>query len=311
MRVTSLCVAVCLSVIGTASSLLAQNEPRSEVLRAIGDGYPIHITYYPVNAEIATAAGGAQNSPVVVLLHGANENRLLWDKGSAPRGVNPFPVELQNRGYAVISVDLRKHGESVPPGEKEPMIGPNDYAAMLGDLAAVKKFIYDEHQRKNLNMNKMGIVCVGMSVPVALAFSENDWKIRPFDDHAVPAMRTPRGQDVRAIVMISPELTAGKVQSTRSLNFLRASELNVAFQIVAGADDTATMKNADSLFKVVSATNKDAERIEMVSPKLKDRGIELMTKPTQFAFIPVLKFLDTHLKPVDSPWRDRRSRLEQ
>jgi len=307
----SLIVSATLFAVFAGSPLLAQNEPKTEVLRAAGDGYPIHITYYPVNAEAAAAGGGAQNSPVVVLLHGANENRLLWDKGSAPRGVNPFPSELQNRGYAVITVDLRKHGESVPPGEKEPMIGPNDYAGMLGDLAAVKKFIFDEHQRKALNMNKTGIIAVGMSVPIALAFAEADWKMRPYDDHALAAMRTPRGQDIRALVLISPELSSGKVQGSRSASFLRAPEFNIAIQIVAGADDTQTMKNADSLFKVVSANNKNTERFELVSPKLKDRGIELMTKPTQFAFIPILKFLDTHLKTVDSTWQDRRSRAER
>ncbi|MCA8998723.1 MAG: hypothetical protein KDA80_17110 [Planctomycetaceae bacterium] len=297
--------AMCFALVFVHSAF-AQNEPISEVLQGAGDQYPIHITYYPVNQEAAAGTGGAQNAPVVVILHDSTESRLRWDKASAPPGVNPFPVELQNRGYAVVTVDLRKHGESVPPGEKEPRIFPNDYGLMVADLGVVKSFVYDQHQRQNLNMNKMGIIAVGMSVPISLAFAEADWRQFPYDDHAIPAMRTPRGQDVRVMVFLSPQTSAGRVHGARSASFVRAPEFGIAFQVVAGADDSKGIRDAESLYKILSATNKDSDRIEMVSPKLKDRGIELMRQRPQFVYVPVLKFLDDHLKTINSKWIDRR-----
>ncbi|WP_437204575.1 alpha/beta hydrolase [Planctomicrobium sp. SH664] len=299
----AICWMVCCS-----TTLLAQQESRHEVLRSATDGTPIHITYYPVNPTDTVA--GANGAPVVILLHSRDEQRLNWDKSSSSGANPPFPEKLAQSGYAVITVDLRKHGESVIKGREEPP-GPLDYEQMvLGDLVAVKKFIYDEHQAQRLNMNKIGIIGVGMSVPVATAFAEFDWKQVPFDDAPTPEGRTPRGQDVRALVLISPEANVAKVNASKSLIYLRNPNFRIALMIVAGSGDSASQKTAEQLNKVFTATNRGATRIELLTPDSKDRGIALMRKDSRFAYSPILKFLDTNLKAVDSPWRDRKSRLE-
>ncbi|MBM4076319.1 MAG: alpha/beta fold hydrolase, partial [Planctomycetes bacterium] len=101
-----------------------------------------------------------QNASVVVMLHGQGGNRQVW-KG--------FAETLQKAGYAVVTVDLRGHGESSggsgsstsgkKGGNEHSTPKGKDYEAMIaGDMEAVKKFLFDEHQKKQLNMNKLGIV---------------------------------------------------------------------------------------------------------------------------------------------------------
>lgn len=293
----------------SAAGLLAQ-ESRHEVLRSAADGFPIHITYYPAAAD---GSGNSMNAPVVILLPGAGESRLTWDKNSSPRQTDPFPVELQKRGYAVIAVDLRKHGESVIPG-KEDKIRPLDYEWMFkSDLVAVKGFIYDEHQKQRLNMAKTAVIGSGMSAPLALAFAELDWKLPPYDDAPIPANRTPRGQDVKALILLSPDASAGRVQSSRSLNYLKTPVLGLSLQIIAGSEEARAFKQAESLYQVFEGPNKDkaGSRLELVSPKVADQGLTLMTKDVRLAYLPMLKFLDTNLKGLSIPWQDRRSRLER
>src|SRR5947209_5052686 len=73
-------------------------EPRNEILRT-EDGVSLHITYFKSNEE--------KEAPVIVLLHMKDGNRFVWQ--GKPDG---FALKLQANGYAVITVDLRHHGES-------------------------------------------------------------------------------------------------------------------------------------------------------------------------------------------------------
>lgn len=310
MRIPIL-VACIFGGLAVSQPLLAQDAGTSSdmVLDAEGDGFPIHITYFPAKPE--AVSGGLENAPVVILLHGEQESRLLWNKGSAVRGGNPFPVALQLAGYAVVSVDLRKHGESVIEGEKMD-VRPDDYGKMvLGDMRAVKEFLKKEHQKQNLNMRKTGIVASGMSAPVALAFAEFDWRQRPYDDAPLPAQRTPRGQDIQTIILLSPEKNVGRVQSTKPISFLRNPLFNIAFQVVVGAEDTKGFKDAKTMYDSFASFKDNKDRCEFVTPPLKDQGIALLQRPPVAAFLPMLKFLDTHLKTRDFEWRDRRSALER
>lgn len=289
--------------------VFAQDETSEEILRVKEDHFPIHISYFPALTD--AVVGGLSNAPVVILLHGEKESRIVWNKGSAPRGTNPFPVELQKRGYAVISVDLRKHGESLEGDQKE-TIRPDDYSKMvLGDMKAVKDFIQEEHQQQRLNMRKTAIIGSGMGAPVATAFAEYDWRQVPYDDHAILAQKTPRGQDIQVLILISPDVGAGKLRTSRSIGFLKAPAINLALQIIVGEDDATNFRTAKSLYQNFTSLKGNEDRAELVAPKLKDSGLALMRQPPAVAYVPMLKFLDDHLKTRDFPWQDRRSRLER
>ncbi len=289
----------------------AQSEGRREVLRA-PDGFPIHITYFPFKESKENPGATPLTAPVVVLLHGGGENRLLWEKNSSPREQDPFPILLQKRGYIVVTVDLRKHGDSViPEGNME--VGPNDYPAMLaGDMAAVQDFLFSEHQSQRLNMQKLGIIAIGPSAAVATAYAAFNWSLPPFDDAPIPANRTPRGQDVKAIILISPDTAAGRLKTGTSLRTLKGLTPFIALQVVVGAKDQAAKRQAESIFNsyvTSSKSSKEPSRSEFLTPDTKESGMALFRQPTVYAF--ALKFLETNLKPLDIPWRDRRSQLER
>jgi pimeloyl-ACP methyl ester carboxylesterase len=283
------------------SAAHAQGQPQQLKAR---DGHPVFITYYSPAAE--KTPKGKLESPVVVLLHGTGGNRLQWDKGTA------LPTLLVDKGYAVISVDLRKHGESVVDGKKGETPVPADFGKMVqGDLAAVKQFIYEEHQNQQLNMNKMAIVAVDMSAPLALAFAELDWKQAPFDDSALPANRTPRGQDVRCVVLISPDANSGTVRSNAAMNFLKGPRVQMALQILVGDEDTAGKKEAETLHKVFTTIKTNEERVNYFAvPRQKDHGMALVMKDRNLPPF-IVQFLDTQFAKLGNPWQDRRSRLDR
>src|SRR6185295_10309173 len=68
-------------------------------------GWPLRLTYYKSTE--------GKDASVVVLLHSKGESRLVW---TAPKG---FAEQLNSKGFAVVAVDLRKHGQSKPGAEDE------------------------------------------------------------------------------------------------------------------------------------------------------------------------------------------------
>ena len=290
-----------------APSVSAEPTLRPEVVDA-PDKFPIKFSYYPALAE--KNPDGLSKAGVVVLLHGDKGSRINWDKGSSPAGKPSFPAVLQDQGYAVVTVDLRKHGQSVIEGREDPLQN-DDYLKMAaGDLKAVKDFLQIEHQAKNLNMGKMAIIAAGFSAPVATAFAQFDWEQKPHDDSPLPESRTPRGQDVKAIILLSPDPTAGRLKTTQSLAYLNRQ--NLAIQLLVGKQDTLDKGATQNCYKACGAdSKKSVGRVELVELEMKERGTDLFGKAPQLVETPVLKFLDTHLKKLNITWVDRRSRLDR
>lgn len=285
-------------------------QSQAESVDGVG-GWPIRFSYFPALKKLPGSGDvDVKKAPVVILMHGQDGDRSFWDKRSAPPGGNgkAFAEVLQSQGFAVVSLDLRKHGESKREGESR--IVATDYELMVGDLAAVKDFIMKEHQQERLNMAKLGIVALDDSVPVATTFAEMDWKLLPYDDHAIPSERTPRGQDVKCLVLISPSTNAGKTQAANSLRYLANPNFNIAFMFAAGSKDSTGMKSARTLYKMVS-NRVDAEHGKLEQFDTNERSQHLFGNPRVRAEIPILQFLITHLRERDIPWQDRRSRTDR
>ena len=188
----SVCVAT-VFICSTLPAVAQETVARTVVVNSEADGLPIAATYWP--ADPGKVASGTENAAVVILLHGANGDRLVWEKKPTIFEKKPFAEVLHNEGFAVVTVDLRGHGESPLPDGRP--VRAADYQPMLGDLEAVKKFLMDEHTAKRLNINKLGIVAADDSVPVAMEYTQYDWKKPDYDDAPTASQRTPRGRDVR------------------------------------------------------------------------------------------------------------------
>lgn len=292
-------------------------EPENKTLQT-KDGVPIHITYYK------SLLG--KEAPVIVLLHIKDGNRFVWQKGFAER--------LQADGYAVITVDLRGHGESKgaaasttgnvnqtsdkdkkKPGSTGKKAGgielkPADYEAMVAlDMEAVKKFIYEENQAENLNMNKTGIVGPEMGASIAAFAAVADWNKAPHPD-GQPGFQTPRGQDVRALVLISPQTSYHGLVMSKAINDLRNPAFNIAFLIGWGKGDPQDKGQAKKIYDQAAALPGSEKRMYKQEYAGKLSGTDLLGKRVGIEEH-MLAFFSEHLKKLDAPWRDRQSKLDK
>jgi pimeloyl-ACP methyl ester carboxylesterase len=294
----------------------AQGNQATHIERVLQteDDWQIYITYYPLTSKQESVT---KNAPVVVLLHGDKENRLIWE------GEKGLAGWLQREGFAVITVDLRKHGQSTNVARSagdSPAGGKNteatnvqgvDYSNMVEqDLPAVKKFIYEQHQLKHLNMNKMGIVAAETSAAVAVCFAGDDWSKAPYDDAPTDEGKTPRGQDVRALVLLSPPQKARGLPFSEALTAVRNPDWNIAFLTLYGNRNKADSSAIATHRRQFGPTKANKDRIYLHGYNVNLRGTDLLAKKEIDAESIIVEFLKLHLKDLkDSEWRDRQSRL--
>lgn len=308
----AVCAVLAICFCGSSvNSVHAQNEkkqlkkPQTVSFRT-RDKLELAGTYYESNT--------GKEAPVVVLLHGEGGNRLDWKYG--------LGGSLQRAGYAVITVDLRKHGQSKkgsgnkttrkkPRGRKgkdSVNLKPVDYKNMVAyDLEAVKKFIYEENQAGKLNMNKTGLVGAEMGAAVAVSFAWNDWLKKPHPD-GVGAARTPKGQDVRALVLLTPEKING-IPYAKPLTTLRDPNLEIAFLFGVGRGDKQVKANAQRLFDLINKFTPNRDRTYFRTFPGGLRGAEILSRKELKAEAQIIEFLGRHLKSLPSTWRDRKSKL--
>jgi len=285
-------------------SVPGKGEPKDIPLRA-NDGWQIHATYFE--------SPGGKESPVVILLTGTEgpdktgaRNRRVWQ---------PTALSLQKSGFAVVTVDLRKHGDSIPTatGSESSAIkaSADDYPLMAAaDLEAVKAFLMEEHTAERLNIRKLGIVSMGSSSMVAAAFAVADWAKPPYPDAPTLATRTPRGQDVRALIMYSPNTSVKGLNSNVILKNLKP--LQVAVYVVASKDNKDDARNADKVFKAVELKEeqfKEFRKTTLAPGEIRSEGF-LEGRFSEATNKDITEFLTRSLKELDAPWVSRKSRLE-
>ncbi len=290
---------------GTALCQQVANKGVREEKLAAGDGWPIHATYYE--------SAGGKESPAVILLAGAEgvdkkdaRNRRVWQNTA---------LALQKNGFAVIAVDLRKHGDSVPEqAEGQPLaikMAPNDYVLMATlDLEAVKEFLLEEHKNEKLNIRKTGVVAVGSSAMVAASFAAADWVRKPYPDGPTPDSSTPRGQDIRSLIMYSPNTSVKGLNSYAIMKVLSGRE--IAIHVVASKDVKEDFKNAEKIYKSVESKNelyKDGRKLTTAAGDITAEGFleGRFADPTNKD---ITEFLTKSLTELDMPWASRKSRLE-
>jgi dienelactone hydrolase len=88
---------------------------------------------------------------------------------------NDFASTLSNKsnGYAVLSIDLRGHGESTASQNGNTILSfqsstPNDFNKMVLDVKAAKQFLITQ---KNINPNNVAIVGASIGANVALNYA--------------------------------------------------------------------------------------------------------------------------------------------
>ncbi len=157
-----------------------------DVVMTTSDGLRLAATYY--------AGSKGKDTVPIVLLHGLRGSRK--DYVGLARA-------LQNQGHAVVVPDLRGHGDSLIRRDGKPLNAPklseSDYQRMVSmDVPRILEFLIQQNNAGELNVEKLCVVGADMGASVALIWSYVNW-LHP------PAQGKKRGQDVKAVVAISPK----------------------------------------------------------------------------------------------------------
>ena len=169
-----------------------------------GDKVLIAGTYYspsPSNKNTSTDA--------IILLHMLGRDRNDW---------NTFASTLSNssNGYAVLSIDLRGHGESVNQNGKAisfQSFTPIDFNKMVLDVKASKQFLVTQ---KDINPNNIAIVGASIGANVALNYAASD-------------------PSIKAVVLLSPGVNYKGVTTSDSIR----KYVNPIYMVTAGKDPIA------------------------------------------------------------------------
>ncbi|MGC3970404.1 MAG: hypothetical protein QM775_24645 [Pirellulales bacterium] len=195
------CLVAAVAVSPATGQDLAKLPPPEELILDTKDGVKLAATYL--------ASNKGKDAPAIILLHMFKGNR---------RDVLALGELLQKEGCAVIMPDLRGHGESTTAfvnGKEvkfEAATMPvGQFANMITqDMEAVKKKLVEENNAGKLNIERLGIVGAEMSNQVAAKWTVMDWSWP-----VLPSRK--QGQDVKAIVMLSPTMSFRTLNMSRDL----------------------------------------------------------------------------------------------
>ena len=301
-RLSRLLLAACLAASAHWSADLARAQdetqkhydpvPRTLIAK---DEAQIKITYYQ--------SGRGKDAPVVILLHNKDGNRFIW----GGKNSGGFADRLQNEGYAVVAVDLRGHGESSELKRGKGDFRRADYLAMIElDMEAVRKFIFEEHQKGNLNMNRSAIIGPEAGATIAVHYALINWNKPRYDDAPAGSGRqTPRGEDIRALVLISPQQNVQGLSLAQPLKALSAPARRIAFMVAVAEDDSQDKGQSQKTFDQISAVSDSESRMYIKKYPGSARGTDLLGKRTKLEDN-ISAFLSKHLRDLDIPWTDRR-----
>ncbi|MGI9427941.1 MAG: alpha/beta hydrolase [Bythopirellula sp.] len=294
-------------IYGQPESIQAQQRGSSaedSISLTTRDGVRIKATYYPSSL--------GKNSVPVVMLHDFKQSRSVFN-GLAQALSSPPNGDLPS--HAVLTVDLRGHGEStVVEGRggatrklEITKFGKQDYRNMvLYDMEAVRKFLVRKNDAGELNLNKLCLLGTGMGANVAVSWAAVDW--------STPKLASRKqGQDVKGLVLTSPEWSHRGLPLLKSIKHRDVRE-KLSMLIIYGEQDKKATKSAETIHKNVERYHPtpppeaglEEKDLVMVGLPTSLQGTRLLADPS-FRTLPILEFfLDARLAQQDFEWIQRR-----
>ena len=274
------------------------------------DGVQLKISYFPGSARRGSPE--AKQTTPVIFLHDYKGSRavfasLVQKLQAAGKGEGGQP------SFAAVTVDLRAHGESTKSAQVElnaAKLNKSDYVAMASnDMDAVRSFLVQKNDEGELNINKLCLVGSGMGASVAANWALSDWSYPPL---AVGK----QGQDVKAVVMISPRWTYNGLLMQNPMKSRELKE-RVAWMIVYGDKDskfhTDAMKINNQLERFHPATDATGARrtngLTLLKVNTRLEGDSLLTQVGGSVDEQVVKFLTENVASTQQQWISRLNRL--
>lgn len=276
-----------------------ENGPVVQELSLVtGDKVVLKADYYP-------GADSKETVPVI----------MLHMYGGSRKDYASLAARLQAEGHAVIVPDLRGHGDSTQrEGSTERLdytsFKAADFIAMAGvggDLEAVKSYLLERHNEKQLNIDALCVVGAEMGATVALAWSQLDW--------SWPVLATGKqGQDVKGLVLLSPVYNFKGLKITRALEDPNVrSKLSV--YIVVGKADPKARRDAERLYKALERFHPKPEKPEdrdlvlNLDMDTNLQGTKLLEEPTLKLEDRIANFIRKRLVERNFLWKERKRPL--
>ena len=300
-------LACCSLAILWAESASAQRGPKPPESLTVKtkDGVTLALSYY------ASSAG--KEAVPVVMLPDWKDSRNVYDtlarKLQEPGEDDDYP------SFAVITVDLRGHGDSTkqraPNGAERELdaakLGRQDFAAMYTqDMEAIRKFLVDKNDAGELNLNNLTLLGSGMGAMVAVNWAFVDWS-------APPLAVKKQGQDVKALMLISPQWRWKGVPIQESIRHPGIRE-KVAFLMMFGKRNRSISSDVKRIHSAIEryhpepeSPNDDPRDLVVLPAGDNDlQGTQLLTEARAAGEEEIIKFLKTFVVSAEHEWIKRR-----
>jgi len=209
-----------------------------------------------------------------------------------------------------LTPDLRGHGDSTQvqgatrPLEADSMPTAAFLAMPHADMEACKKFLMDKNNEGELNIEKLCLVGAEMGAVVATEYARLDW--------SWPVLATGKqGQDVKALVLISPQWAFRGLQVRYALADPNVRS-KLAFLIVVGEGATREAREASRLFATLKRYHPDADAEKTADRTLFHIPLETSLQGTKMLDVKglllndiIAQFVQLRLVEQNFPWKKR------
>ncbi len=198
------------------------------------DGVQLKAMYYPGTK--------GRDSVCLMMLHAFRGSRADYHR---------LAKELQTElGYAILVPDLRGHGESVRVARSTvdltpDRMRPSDFQAMVGaDMETLRRFLRDEHNAEQLNLDRLGLIGAEMGAVVAMVWAAYDWSMPPLG-------KMKQGEFVKALVLLSPQLVYRGLNANQALRS-EAFRSELSLLVISGKEDSENNRHATRVFDLIA-----------------------------------------------------------
>lgn len=298
-----------------AAQTEGQGPPPEVVTLATKDGVQLRATYFPAAAR-KDSPQAKQVTPVV-LLHDFKSSRSVLTQ-LALKLQAPAEAGADHPLFAVVTVDLRAHGDSTkllsPDGTQADLdaskLAKEGLLSMASlDMEAVRNFLVEKNDAGELNLNKLCLIGSGMGGSVAANWALQDWT-------APPLAVGKQGQDVKAIVLISPRWSYMGLSMQVPMKFGPLKQ-NVAWLLMCGGQDAKVKTDLERIEKLLEKSHPTTDRggtthrvgLQVVELPSSLQGDKLFNKYSQSIDDQAMAFLSENIAAKQQPWTNRRNRL--
>ena len=161
-----------------------------------------------LNVQFLASTKG-KNAPAIILIHD-------WEHSSKDfMAEDGIAYDFQKKGFAVIAPDLRGHGKSLSVVNDDKEIDLKkfkkaDFASMMEDLETCKRYLLEQNNEGKLNIELLSILACGKTSVLAMEWAIQDWRWPPHKG-------VKQGQDVKSLILLSPEKSWKGLSITKSM----------------------------------------------------------------------------------------------